>query len=141
MGFLFFLLIDIIVDFIFYGFNVFLNGIKNKAKFYPIGDENVIEYLFLMGFLINAIQGFVVIPIFIKQVFKLKHHCKRKKEVKEARQQVSLEYSDYSKSFKDAENEETSDTTSMFIQETMGSQIESEASSYSFLSQFFHKGK
>ena len=142
LGFLLLLLIDLIADFFFYGYSVFMQGLSIRAKFYPIDEKNIIEYLFLMGFFINVVQGIMVIPIFIKQLFGLKHHCKRrKKKVEGVRQQVSLEYSDYSKSFRNLENEETSDTTSMFIQESMGSHLESEASSYSFLSQFSHQGK
>lgn len=136
--FLLLLLTDIVVDLCFYCTDYITQDISYKSFIYELSYKSVGKYLFALGFAINFIMTVVLLSVIFRLMKKVKIHCKEEKEEKGLRQQVSLEASDYSKSFRDPGNEETSDTTSMLLKESLTSQFYSDSSSFSYISQFSH---
>ena len=85
----------------------------------------------------TIVVDLAVILIVVPVAYKL---AKRRRKIKEVSKKLPkeplLSHPDHIKGFRDLENEATSDTTSMFLKNTLDSNSES-ASSSTFLSQFF----
>lgn len=125
------------MDLIFYCTDYITQDISIKSAIYQVSSKNIGKYLFALGFAINFIMIVAMLSLILRLVRKIKINCKKEKDAKEF-EQVSLEYTDYLKDFKDKGNEETSDTTSMLLKESLTSEFDSGSSSFSFISQFAH---
>jgi hypothetical protein len=130
-AFLFVLLVDVLIDLGLCCFDVSRIGIYRVVRVDGKGFNNV---FLLLAILVNLVILAFLIPVLVRQLKNLKHHFKTKKEKK-----VTLEYLEHVKSFKDMENEATSDTTSMVFK-TSESNVVSSYSSLSHVEGFSRSG-
>lgn len=131
---LIFCIINVFTDIVFYCLACFeFHDINWTLLLNVPGLEFLHQYLEVYTIVVDLAVILIAVPVTYKLA---KRRRKVKKVSKKLPREPLLSNPDHLKGFRDLENEATSDTTSMFLKNTLDSNSES-ASSSTFLSQFF----